>query len=127
MKSDELTEIKITEEDGEITWTKDQQRQVEAIKMDSALLTARLLGHSKPLEKPDLEPLKLNVTDFWDVKCATGAREMESVAFSRRDSLRLHRPWFHRAADRLSGANWQRLLGWWCKQQGGAPEDAGQW
>lgn len=28
--------------------------------MDSALLTARLLGHSKPLEKPDLEPLKLS-------------------------------------------------------------------
>jgi len=68
VKSDELTEIKITEEDGKITWTKDEQRQVEAIKMDSALLTARLLGHSKPLEKPDLEPLKLNVNDFWNVK-----------------------------------------------------------
>ena len=33
---------------------------IEAIKMDSALLTARLLGHSKPMEKPDLEPLKLS-------------------------------------------------------------------
>eukprot|EP00435_Cladocopium_sp_Y103_P014243 s2874_g3.t1 len=69
VKSDELTELKIKEEDGEIiTWTKKKQREVEAIKMDSALLTAQLLRHSKPLEKPDLEPLKLKVSDFWDLK-----------------------------------------------------------
>mmetsp|Transcript_61571 Transcript_61571/g.124990 ORF Transcript_61571/g.124990 Transcript_61571/m.124990 type:complete len:1174 (+) Transcript_61571:29-3550(+) len=48
-------------------WESKDQDEVEETRLQAALMTARLLRHAKPIDKPDMEPLKLT-TSFWDLK-----------------------------------------------------------
>eukprot|EP00434_Breviolum_minutum_P029607 symbB.v1.2.026178.t1/scaffold2592.1/size78170/3 len=54
-----------SEQEERSKWSEKDQREVEETKVQSALLTARILRHAKPIEKADMNPLKLGVS-FWD-------------------------------------------------------------
>eukprot|EP00913_Durusdinium_trenchii_P029847 g27969.t1 len=49
-------------------WTRKDQKEVEEVKVKGALMTARLLKHAKPIDIPDMDPLKLLLGETRDIR-----------------------------------------------------------
>eukprot|EP00439_Symbiodinium_sp_Y106_P041616 s156_g5.t1 len=47
-------------------WTLEDQQEVDAIRVESALMTARLLENTQPINQPVVAPMKLG-RNFWDM------------------------------------------------------------